>query len=73
MSALLAARLNVARAGGDLRVLDGLHAEQLGQATASANSRANDVIQAAETDEERLQEEKLQEARAARPFAAATR
>jgi hypothetical protein len=29
MSALLAARLNVARAGGDLGVLDGLHQQQL--------------------------------------------
>jgi hypothetical protein len=34
MSALLAARLNVARAGGDLSVLDGLHKEQAAQAAA---------------------------------------
>jgi hypothetical protein len=32
MSSLLAARLNVARAGGDLSVLDGLHAHQQGTA-----------------------------------------
>lgn len=31
MSALLAARLNVARAGGDLSVLDGLHRHQQGE------------------------------------------
>jgi len=35
MSSLLAARLNVARAGGDLSVLDGLHHHQQGERTRS--------------------------------------
>ena len=43
MSSLLAARLNVARAGGDLSVLDGLHLHQQGESreTALVNDETN--------------------------------
>jgi hypothetical protein len=44
MSSLLAARLNVARAGGDLSVLDGLHAHQTEQTSPALNRSAADEV-----------------------------
>jgi stage V sporulation protein SpoVS len=42
MPALLAARLNVARSGGDLRVLDGLHAHQVEQSMSAPDTAGAD-------------------------------
>jgi hypothetical protein len=42
MPALLAARLNVARSGGDLRVLDGLHAHQVEQSMSALDTAGAD-------------------------------
>ena len=45
MSSLLAARLNVARAGGDLSVLDGLHLHQ---------QRESDELKVADIEAEKM-------------------
>jgi hypothetical protein len=49
MSSLLAARLNVARAGGDLSILDGLHVHQAEQTAPTLNTAIADETSAHET------------------------
>jgi hypothetical protein len=71
MTALLAARLNVARAGGDLRVLDGLHAQQLDRLGGALIHTEDKVKLAEEGDRTHLLAE--DEAQTARPFASVTR
>ena len=81
MSALLAGRLNVARAGGDLSVLDGLHAAQTVDETAarkmaveiSARKFADAVAELEEDEGEQSILEASPEAQAERPFATAAR
>ena len=81
MSSLLAARLNVARAGGDLSVLDGLHAAQTVDETAarkmaveiSARKFADAVAELEEDEGEQSILEASPEAQAERPFATAAR